>query len=140
MDDILLTLKAKGYKITSQRRAVVNALLQYEHFATAQQLLEDVKESNPDISLDTIYRILGLLIKLVNVHTDHMKNSEGAVFSLFKDGHHHHLICLECGQTQCVEICPINKEVIGVLEDNQFEMSGHTFEIYGHCKSCRQKI
>ena len=66
--------------------------------------------------------------------------SEGAVFELIKDGHHHHLICLECGQTQCVEICPINKEVIGVLEDNQFEMSGHTFEIYGHCKSCRQKI
>ena len=140
MDDILLTLKAKGYKITSQRRAVVNALLQYEHFATAQQLLEDVKESNPDISLDTIYRILGLLMKLDKVHKVDMKNSEGAVFELIKDEHHHHLICLECGQTQCVEICPINKEVIGVLEDNQFEMSGHTFEIYGHCKSCRQKI
>ena len=140
MDDILLTLKAKGYKITSQRRAVVNALLQYEHFATAQQLLEDVKESNPDISLDTIYRILGLLMKLDKVYKVDMKNSEGAVFELIKDGHHHHLICLECGQTQCVEICPINKEVIGVLEDNQFEMSGHTFEIYGHCKSCRQKI
>lgn len=140
MDDILLTLKAKGYKITSQRRAVVNALLQYEHFATAQQLLEDVKESNPDISLDTIYRILGLLMKLDKVHKVDMKNSEGAVFELIKDGHHHHLICLECGQTQCVEICPINKEVIEVLEDNQFEMSGHTFEIYGHCKSCRQKI
>ena len=140
MDDILLTLKAKGYKITSQRRAVVNALLQNEHFATAQQLLEDVKESNPDISLDTIYRILGLLMKLDKVHKVDMKNSEGAVFELIKDGHHHHLICLECGQTQCVEICPINKEVIGVLEDNQFEMSGHTFEIYGHCKSCIQKI
>ena len=79
-------------------------------------------------------------MKLDKVHKVDMKNSEGAVFELIKDGHHHHLICLECGQTQCVEICPINKEVIGVLEDNQFEMSGHTFEIYGHCKSCRQKI
>lgn len=140
MKDILLDLKSNGYKITPQRRAVVNALLKYEHFATAQQLLEDVKESNPDISLDTVYRILSLLIRLDKVHKIDMKNSEGAAFELIKEGHHHHLICLDCGNTECIEICPINKEIVDLLDNSSFEMSGHTFEIYGRCKKCVQKI
>ena len=148
MDDILLTLKAKGYKITSQRRAVVNALLQYEHFATAQQLLEDVKESNPDISLDTIYRILGLLMKLDKVHKVDMKNSEGAVFELIKDGHHHHLICLSCNKV--LEFCdPRIQQINTTMGDLLgFTVSHHSLHLYANpivdeknmCKSCNLEV
>ena len=113
MDGILMDLKSNGYKITPQRRAVINALLKYEHFATAQQLLEDVKESNPDISLDTIYRILSLLMRLDKVHKIDMKNSEGAAFELVKDGHHHHLICLKCGK-----VTEFSDDMLEELEQN----------------------
>ena len=59
--DSLAQLRAQGYKITPQRRAVLNAFEECPSFPTAQQLLASVRKTQPDVSLDTIYRNLTLL-------------------------------------------------------------------------------
>ena len=63
MENILEKLRQKGYKITPQRRAVLDAFQAFETFPTAQQLLTAVRKTHPDVSLDTIYRNLSLLTK-----------------------------------------------------------------------------
>ena len=107
-------------------------------FPTVQQLQENVRKTQPDVSLDTIYRNLTLLTDLGIVHEIHRPS--GNVYELVKPGHHHHhLICTECGKTECIDICPMNKIYEKEAEKRGFLVTGHIFEFYGICWSCRSK-
>ena len=139
MEDMVALLRGKGYKITPQRRAVIDALLNCGKFSTAQQILEFVRKTNPDISLDTIYRNLSLLIELDIVHEIHTQNRDGNVFEIVTSGHHHHLVCTECGKMECLEICPVSQEIIESVNKKGFEITGHLFEFYGKCSVCKMK-
>lgn len=142
MEDLVAFLREKGYKITPQRRAVITALLESEKFPTAQQVLEFVKKTNPDMSLDTVYRNLALLIELNVVYEINTQSSAGNVFEILdleqQKQHHHHLVCLICGKTECIDFCPINQSYITEVEKHGFEVTGHMFEFYGKCQKCRE--
>lgn len=139
MEKFIEILRSKGYKITPQRRAVIDALLSSETFPTAQQVLKVVKKTTPDVSLDTIYRNLNLLIDLHMVNEIKNPKSGGSVFEVVtSQKHHHHFVCLLCGKTECMDVCPINNSYIAEAEKRGFEVTGHTFEFYGKCRGCRE--
>ena len=135
----LSMLREKGYKITPQRRAVLTALDTCGQFPTAQQILESVRKMQPDVSLDTIYRNLTLLTELGIVHE--VYRSAGNVYEIVEQGHHHHhLVCTECGKTECIDICPMNEIYEREAEKHGFQVTGHIFEFYGLCWSCQMKL
>jgi len=136
MEQGLSMLRKKGYKITPQRRAVIAALDICGQFPTVQQLLESVKKMMPDVSLDTIYRNLTLLTELGIVHEIHRHN--GNVYEMVIPGHHHHhLICTQCGRTECVNICPMSDAYTEEAAKRGFLITGHVFEFYGLCSFCQ---
>ena len=138
MENILEKLRQKGYKITPQRRAVLDAFQAFETFPTAQQLLTAVRKTHPDVSLDTIYRNLSLLTELGAVHE--IRRSSGNVYELATGGHqHHHLVCTKCGKTECIDMCPISDAYTKEAEKKGFLITGHIFEFYGLCSDCRKK-
>jgi len=129
-------LRGKGLKITPQRRAVLAALADCGKFVTAQRILDYVKKSNPDISLDTIYRNLSLLVELGLVHEIQTRGRDGNVFEVVTDGHHHHLVCVGCGKAQCLDFCPISEGDVAKAEANGFKVMSHSLEFYGYCREC----
>ena len=136
--DSLAQLRAQGYKITPQRRALLNAFEECHNFPTAQQLLASVRKTQPDVSLDTIYRNLTLLTKLDIIHE--IYRSAGNVYELAEPGHHHHhLVCTECGKTECIDICPMNDQYEQEAARKGFTITGHVFEFYGLCQDCQHK-
>lgn len=138
MENILKKLRQKGYKITPQRRAVLDAFQAFDTFPTAQQLLTAVRKTHPDVSLDTIYRNLSLLTELGAVHE--IRRSSGNVYELATGGHHHHhLVCTKCGKTECIDMCPISDAYTKEAEKKGFLITGHIFEFYGLCSDCRKK-
>lgn len=138
METIVNLLRSKGYKITPQRRAVIDALKHCGKFSTAQNILDFVKKSHPNVSLDTVYRNLNMLAEIGFVHEINTKNRDGNVFEIAGKEHHHHFVCTECGRLECMEACPVNEEIIGLALERGFEITGHLFELYGRCSSCRQ--
>lgn len=135
MEKKLSILREKGYKITPQRRAVITALEEFGKFPTAQNILESVKKTQPDVSLDTIYRNLTLLAEVGIVHEIHRHT--GNIYEIVTPGHHHHhLVCTECGRTECLDICPVNDAYVREAEKKGFQITGHTFEFYGICHDC----
>ncbi|MDI3281197.1 MAG: transcriptional repressor, partial [Bacillota bacterium] len=64
LEELFRRLKEKGYRLTPQRRAVAAAALGNSGASTALEVLERVRPSFPDISLDTVYRNLHLLTEL----------------------------------------------------------------------------
>lgn len=137
MEKLLKALRAKGYKMTPQRRAVIAALAECGEFPTAQQILKRVRQANPDISLDTIYRNLSLLSDLGLVNEIRLRGREGNVFELTSGGHHHHLVCISCGKTQCLDFCPVSRQDIAKAEAHGFEVLSHSLDFYGYCAICR---
>ena len=131
-------LRVKGYKITPQRRAVLQAFANCPPFPTAQQICEEVHKHQPDVSLDTIYRNLSLLTELDIVHE--IFRSSGNVYELADEAHHHHhLVCTECGRTECIDVCPMTDAYEQEAAKKGFQLTGHIFEFYGLCQKCQQK-
>ena len=138
MDNVIDVLRDKGHKITPQRRAVINALLNCGPFSTALQLLEYAKKEQPDVSLDTVYPNPSLFTQLGHVNEIQMINQDGNRFEISRDGHHHHIICLKCGKIECLQKCPVSKEAIETIEKNGFAVVSHSLEFYGYCCGCQK--
>jgi Fur family zinc uptake transcriptional regulator len=52
-------------------------------------------------------------------------------------GHHHHLICMQCGRIEEVDICVPEAELSSAASGAGFEVERHALEIYGRCPDCR---
>lgn len=137
MDNLLRTLRSKGFKLTPQRRAVITALRDCGPFPTAQGILRQVKKTAPDTGLDTVYRNLGLLVDLGLVNEIKLPGQAGTAFEITNGQHHHHLICLGCGQTTCLDYCPVSPADIARAEQGGFTVVSHSLELYGYCRTCR---
>nr|WP_092068858.1 Fur family transcriptional regulator [Dendrosporobacter quercicolus]NSL47253.1 transcriptional repressor [Dendrosporobacter quercicolus DSM 1736]SDL82365.1 Fur family transcriptional regulator, zinc uptake regulator [Dendrosporobacter quercicolus] len=136
MEQLIRVLRDKGFKITPQRRAVITALAKCGKFPTAQRIWDYVRTITPDVSFDTIYRNLSLLVELGIVSEIHTKGREGNVFEIVETDHHHHLICVSCGTTQCLDFCPVSHGDLAKAEAGGFKITSHSLEFYGYCREC----
>jgi Fe2+ or Zn2+ uptake regulation protein len=129
-------LQAKGCKVTPQRRLILDILSRSESpVLTAEEIVNQARETQPNISASTVYRNLGTLSELGLIRRlDSM--GEGWRYEA-SSGHHHHLVCLKCHNTICIDFCPMNRDVRELAERSGFEVADHSFEIKGYCANCQ---
>lgn len=136
MTRLLQQLSESGYKITPQRRLILEVLQESNRHLTANEIAERVKTIQPSVSVATIYRNLNLLVEAGLI--GRLDLTEGpARFELFK-GHNHYMLCLGCGRTIKLD-CPMEGKIQRIIEANNFEVASHHFEITGYCKYCQAK-
>jgi Fe2+ or Zn2+ uptake regulation protein len=127
-------LKDRGYKLTRQREALLDALGEVELPATAQELFERVIKKDPGINFSTVYRNLEILVEeglVLQVE----RGREASYYELKQpEKHYHHLICKGCGSIQKTDFCPFKN----MPPSKDFVATEHRFEIYGFCKQCMQ--
>lgn len=129
----LAILKKNGYKYTGKRRQMVDIFCEQERYLSAKEMLDLMQKDYPGLSFDTVYRNLSLFEELGIVEVTEWNGERRYRFGCEEDTHHHHLICTECGKTLTIPICPMDA-IFGQPE--QFEITGHKFEIYGICAAC----
>src|SRR4030042_3091756 len=90
-------LRQRGFKITPQRRTVIKAIIASRARLTPAAIYEKVKKQTGGIGLVTIYRTLELLMELGLICEMHAGGSCRRYLMPSPAGHHHHLICADCG-------------------------------------------
>jgi Fur family transcriptional regulator, ferric uptake regulator len=121
---------------TRQRRAVFAALDAVADFRSAQDIHGLLKQRGENVGLTTVYRTLQSLADSGEV--DVLRNTDGeALYRRCSDGHHHHLVCRDCGHTVEVAGPAVERWADRVAADHGFADLSHTLEIFGTCRDCR---
>jgi Fur family ferric uptake transcriptional regulator len=131
------TLKRHGYKLTPQRRAVISAIASSPDHLTPAALHQKVSQDHPTIGLATIYRTLKILAELELICELHAGGSCHS-YTIAAPGHHHHLICTECGEVIDFSGYNLDDLEARLCRETGFEIEGHLLEFIGRCQNCQQ--
>ena len=134
LDDILERLRAAGGRITSARRALVTALLEYDGHPTAEGLAAAVQARQPDVHQTTIYRILDDLEGLGVVEHTHLGHSP-AVYHLSESAHPH-VVCEGCGRVIEVDAKAFDALARQLRDKHDFVLHPGHFAVTGRCRDC----
>jgi Fur family ferric uptake transcriptional regulator len=120
---------------TRQRAAVAAALDSVAEFRSAQDLHDLLKHRGDAVGLTTVYRTLQALADAGEI--DVLRTAEGeAVYRRCSTGHHHHLVCRDCGRTVEVAGPAVERWADRVAAEHGFADVSHTLEIFGTCGEC----
>jgi Fe2+ or Zn2+ uptake regulation protein len=126
-------------RYTPLRRALVDTLSDAARPLTIPELLA----RRPELPQSTAYRNVTTLIEAGVVRrvagtADHSR------FELTEDlaGHHHHLVCVECGTVVDVHASPRLERALAeastaAAAEHSFDVDEHQFDLIGRCADCR---
>jgi Fur family transcriptional regulator, ferric uptake regulator len=124
-----------GVRSTRQRSAISALLDDIDEFKSAQELHDELRKRGEGIGLTTVYRTLQTLADAKTV--DVLRTDTGeSVYRRCSSGHHHHLVCRQCGYTVEVEGPTVEQWSQSVADLHDFTDVSHTVEIFGTCKAC----
>lgn len=130
----------KGLRSTEQRRLIVDTFFESPAHITIEELLANVRASDPKVGYATVYRTLKLLAESGVAHE--RRFGDGVTrYELAddEDEHHDHLICTECQAIIEFEDPRLEEIEQEIAERYGFEVQWHKHELYGVCASCQEK-
>jgi Fur family transcriptional regulator, ferric uptake regulator len=132
-------LRRIDQRYTSGRRAIISMLVSAGHPVS----IGDIADRLPGLPRSSAYRHLtdletaGLVRRVT-------ANDEFTRFELAEDltGHHHHLVCVNCGKVTDITLSPgvehdITHAIRQLAAAEAFEAHGHRLDVMGLCSSCR---
>ena len=136
MDAEINALFLKNQLRTTKPRNVVFKTLK----AAASPLSRvDLAKVNKDIDKVSVYRTVDLFLKLgIVTAVTHGWRQRYELAAPFRP-HHHHLQCTGCGKVEEIQSKQLEQAVHILASQQQFEITGHIFELTGLCRECQVK-
>lgn len=125
-----------GRRSTRQQRAVAEVLAQSDGFLSAQDIHATLRQQGDSVGLATVYRALQGLVDAGEA--DVLRTAAGeASYRGCSTGHHHHLVCRQCGRTVEVSGPAVERWAGKVAEEHGYSDVSHVLELFGTCADCR---
>ena len=126
---------APAQRRTRQRAAVDEILAGRHEFRTAQEIHDDLRHRGDRVGLTTVYRTLQAMTEAGEL--DAIRSAEGeTAYRRCSTGHHHHLVCRNCGRTVEVSGPAVETWASAVAQQHGFRDVSHDLEIFGTCGTC----
>lgn len=112
-------LKEKGLRITPQRVAIFEAVVELKNHPAADSIIEYIKKNHPNISVGTVYKVLDSLVEnglLTKVKSERDIMRYDAVMN-----HHHHLYCRENERIEDFEDPDLDRMLSDYFEKNKIK-------------------
>jgi len=135
--ELAARLRRKSRKVTAPRQAILGILRRHPHPLSIREIFGELGAGDCDLA--TVYRSMHLLEEMGMVKRFHFGRG-GARFELLEegdDGHHHHLVCVECSQVVEIEDCFPTELEQRIARRNGFKSVTHHLEFFGVCPGCQ---
>lgn len=137
IEEIRNIVSEKGLKVTPQRLAILDAIYKIRGHPTADNIIDYIRQSNPNIASGTVYKVLDTLIennlvKRVTTDRDIMRY-DGNIDK------HHHLYCTECDMIEDYvdeELDSLLKEYFKNKNIEGFDIKDFVVQIKGTFNTC----
>jgi Fur family zinc uptake transcriptional regulator len=128
---------ARGVRLTAQRKRVFELICSSKKASSAYELLEELKESEPQAKPPTVYRALDFLMEQGFIHRVESTNSFISCCSCNAHKHFSHLLICD----KCSDVIELQDDkLVASLEQNAeqygFKVVNHVIESHGICQSC----
>ena len=123
--------------LTNRQQQILEELHNCADEISGQQLHRTLIEGASNIGLTTVYRHLRVLQQKGLVRCRNLPTGEALYSPVNRD--HHHLTCVDCGQTLVLKTCPIKNIELPKGQTKDFALLFHTLEFFGICKNCNQQ-
>ena len=134
--DIALLSAAYGAGRTSaQRLSIARATDAASGAFTVDDLACLARKADPAIGTATVYRAVAAMAREGFVQPVGVSDGRGLYVRCADVGHHHHLVCTECGAVAEAP-CPLDASVLQAAGRGGFEITSHEVTLYGLCAAC----
>lgn len=135
---VVTALRRHGYKLTTQRLAVIGAIASSRDHLTPTTIYTKVHQDHPNIGLVTVYRTVEILAELglvCELHSGGICHS----YTISAPQHHHHLICSNCGIVIDFTRHDLSELEGSLAKQSGFRIDGHLLEFFGLCHACQSE-
>ncbi len=127
----------RGLRVTVQKNAILETVLELDNHPTADQVFEAVTPRCPDISRTTVYRALEGFARLGLITKACHPGSSTRYDRM--TGIHHHLICLHCDAVIDISDAGLDALTVPDTSDFGFEVRDFRVQLRGICSRCRKQ-
>jgi len=138
LDQMLLKLKRRAFRITPQRIAILSVLVGSEKHPSVEDIYNEVKKQFPTTSMATVYKTVSLLKELNEVLELGFADG-GNRYDGNKPYPHPHVICTKCKRImdpELVHLGDISKEM---SLKTGYKIFSHRLDFFGLCPECQNK-
>lgn len=134
MSDLLDRLRARGWRLTPQRRVIAETLAGEHVHLTPEEIHARAQQRLPEIGLATVYNTLSELVALSEI----LEVNTGKGPKRYDPNvrrPHQHLICVHCGELR--DVYPADGPILPTSERHGFEILEAHVTFRGACPACR---
>lgn len=124
-------------KYSRQRESIKNFLAGRKDHPTAETIYTCLRETQPRLSLGTVYRNLALLTELGEIRK--ISTGDGPDHFDGDISQHHHFICDNCHQMIDLEMDSIDEIIDKASENFGGRLEGYVTIFHGICEDCIKK-
>jgi Fur family peroxide stress response transcriptional regulator len=136
INNLITLLRESGFRITPQRRAVMQILVDNKEHLDTDEIFNRVRKEYPKVGLATVYKTIAML-KGIGEITELKFNNQNRRYESSGSAPHSHLVC-----TKCNGIFDFNNDALGnitsdIMEETGFNISNYRLDFFGVCHDCQ---
>jgi Fur family transcriptional regulator, ferric uptake regulator len=136
--DYATYLRERGYRVTPQRRTILDAVCAGHGHTTLAEILARVQHRDATINQATVYRNLDFLVDAGLVSRAELCRGE-TVYAIAGRSPHHHLICRVCRREMTIETGAVDQLQATLKDHYDFDLDAHHLMLVGVCAGCRNR-
>lgn len=137
VQDAISQLKEANVRITPQRHAILEFLIESHSHPTADEVYKALVDDFPSMSVATVYNSLRLFTEVGFVQE--MGYGDASSRFDFSTRQHYHAICEKCGKIVDLYYPGLNDVEVAAEQLTGFKINEHRMELYGVCPECQSK-
>jgi Fe2+ or Zn2+ uptake regulation protein len=135
--DVREKFRRSGYTLTSQRRAVLDALKGFRGHPSTEEVYLAVKKRNPKVALGTVYQALSVLEEIGLIEAKRW--SETPVRYDMNTEPHYDIQCTKCGAVAEIPDVQFEDFAARIRENTPYEITNTSLVVEGVCPACRSE-